>query len=180
MKLIFAVIIGGAAFYSLIKSIHLLLRHFFIRKHCREIDILYGKIHQKSTNEFQREIRKLEKWHEMDIMVRTYDGPEENIKSQIAVAQEAIKHEEQVYDKFIRLRAQYTGQPKKLRHCIARYKAYLDAKLQSYQDTEVYTHALKSGAITFQDLLDRAKQTQIVLEEFERKIDVIVNGEVSD
>jgi SpoU rRNA methylase family enzyme len=43
------------------------------------------------------------------------------------------------------------------------------------QETSIYTSALTTGVTTLEEFAEHAKKTRIVLEELERKIDVLLN-----
>jgi len=119
-------------------------------------------------------VSNLDKWKNMDVVVRDV-YTEEDINNNIDIARTGIKHEEQLYDKFMRLQVRFLDNYKKLSEGIASYKSYLEVKLKSYSDAMIYINALNLGAMTFEEFSDSSQKNKIVLEEFERKIDVLLN-----
>ncbi len=174
MKVLLGIVIGGVVLYWIIKFILLLLRPFFVRKYCREIDSLYRKIHKKCVIDLNSAVSMLEKWENMDRVVRSLSD-EETLNNNIDTARSGIKHEEQLYDKFMRLQVRYIGDYEKLGEGIASYRAYLQVKLKPHPFAFDPTLTSEGVLNLADEFVESAKKRKIVLEEFERKIDVLLN-----
>jgi hypothetical protein len=180
VKILLGIVIGGVVLYWIIKFILLLLRPFFVRKYGREIDSLYRKIHNECVGDLNSALSHLEDWKNMDRAVRDHYKDEESINDRINTARTEIKHEEQLYDKFMRLQVRFIDDYEKLGEGIASYKSYLDLKLNAYYDAE---SPFASGPDLTSEawlshidaIFESNKKRKIVLEEFERKIDVLLN-----
>ena len=93
----------------------------------------------------------------------------------VNAAKAAKAHEEEVYGKFLRLKERFIQSPDKLSESIIAYRRYLDVRMKQHQDASLFANAVTSGAISIDEIMAASKETKIVLEENERKLDRLLN-----
>jgi hypothetical protein len=176
MEVMLWVALGGVILYGFIKVALFIFRPFYIRKYLRALDALYGKVHNECVKDFESAVSMLDEWKKADdnSSIRRIKT-EESLNDTIESARTALEHEEQLNDKFTRLQVRFQLKPEKLGEGISHYKSYLDVKVKHNQETSIYTSALTTGVTTLEEFAEHAKKTRIVLEELERKIDVLLN-----
>jgi hypothetical protein len=101
-------------------------------------------------------------------------GSEDRLLEDINGAKAVKKHEEEVYWKFHRLRERFITDPLKLSEVISAYQRYLQIRFTQYQDASGYASALSAGVITFDELRADAEKLKIILEENERRLDILL------
>lgn len=168
-------IIIGVVLYFLSKMALLLLRPFFLAKFLQGIDMLYNKTKAIIAKDVEEAIKNLEKYHAKDKVITTFSS-ENDLKARIKDAQAADQHEKEVYEKFMRCKERYIQNPKELSNAIVFYKRYLEVKLKQCQDGAIFANAVTSGAMTFEEFEAAAKQTMIILQENERKLDILLSS----
>jgi hypothetical protein len=151
------------------------LRPFFVAKFLREIDMLYTNTKLISAKDLDGAIENLRKWRANDRVIRTYSS-EEKCQSCIKDAQAADRHEQEVHEKFIRLKERFIQNPKKLADSILNYKIYLEIKLKRHHQIETIVQVVTRGGMTVEESMPIAQKTKIALEEAERRIDVLLSN----
>lgn len=173
MKVLLLIVGAGIAVYLGFKLCLYIYRPFFLSKTFREIDLLYGRMIAAVDNDVDSAIEDYRKWQSGDKILKTIRTEEEIIKS-IDTAKEAKAHEEAVHDKFLRLRERLIRDPQKLSESIVTYRRYLNVKLRQRQDASLFANAVTSGAMSLEEMTAAAKETMVVLEENERKLDILL------
>ncbi len=159
MEIILWVVLGGAILYGFIKLVLFILRPFMIRKYLREVDTLYDKFHNNCVENLKSAISSLDEWKKADenSRIKRLDT-EESLNRNIESARNDLTHEEQLNDKFTRLQVRFQLKPEKLGEGIAHYKSYFDVKEKLNQEAIFFTHALTTGAMTFEEFAESAKK----------------------
>jgi E3 ubiquitin-protein ligase DOA10 len=114
-----------------------------------------------------------EKWQSGDKVVRT-QCRENDIMEHVNAAKATKAHEEEVYGKFSRLRERFILNPKKLADSIVAYRRYLQVRLQHHEDAILCESAVTSGAFSFDEMMAARKEIMIIMEENERKLDILL------
>jgi hypothetical protein len=173
LKVLLIIIGSGIVMYLALKLCLYIYRPFLLSKPFREIDEIYGRLLAAVDNDVDLANEDYRKWQSGDKVLKIM-RPKEEITKSVDSAKEAKAHEEEVHDKFLRLRERFIGDPKKLSESIVAYRRYLGAKLKQRQDASIFANAVTSGAVSFDDMVAAAKETMVVLEENERELDVLL------
>lgn len=176
MNLWLIIVIIGIAVYFLLKLALILLRPFFLAKFLEEIDMLYNKIKVITSKDIETTIENLGKWHAQDRVI-TIHSSEKDLQARIKDAHAADQHEKEVYEKFMRCKERFIQNPKELSNAIVAYKRYLEVKLKQSQEAKLFADVLTSGAMTFEEFEAAAKATMIILQENERKLDILLDNQ---
>lgn len=171
MKLLLFIVIAGILVYFFLKFLLRLYRPFFLSRTFLEIDQIYSRLLTAADNDIDSAVENLKKWQSNDRVVRTMCSEDEIMKN-IDAAKAAKTHEEELHEKFIRLKERFIGDPSRLSESIVAYRRYLEVKLRQHQDATLF--ARTSGSISFDEMMAAAKETMIVLEENEKKLDVLL------
>jgi hypothetical protein len=121
LKLLLFFVIAGVSVYLLLKLCLYLYRPFFLSKTFREIDDMYSKLVAEVENDVNAAIEDYSKWQSGDKVLRTMRTKEEIIKS-VDTAKGAKAHEEELHEKFLRVRERFIGDTKKLSEAIVAYR----------------------------------------------------------
>ncbi len=149
------------------------IRPFFLSRTFQEIDGMYSKLLAGVDNDVNTAIEDYSEWQSGDKVLKTMRTEEEIIKS-VDTAKGAKAHEEELHSKFLRLRERFIGNPNKLSEAIVAYRRYLRVKLKQRQDASFFANAVTSGAVSFDEMMAAAKETMAVVEENERKLDILL------
>lgn len=174
MKVLIFIVGAGIVVYVALKLCLYIYRPFFLSKTFREIDDKYSKLLAAVDNDMDSAIEDYRKWQSGDDVLKTMRTEEEITKS-VDNAKGVKSHEEEVHEKFLRLRERFIGNPKKLSESIVVYRRYLDVKLKQRQDASSFANAVTSGAVSFDEMMATAKETMVVLEEDERKLNILLS-----
>jgi hypothetical protein len=173
LKVLLSIVGAGIVVYLAAKLCLYIYRPFFLSKAFRDIDEMYSKLLVAVDNDVNSAIDDYRKWQSGDEVLKTM-RPEEEITRSVDTAKGAKAHEEEVHEKFLRLRERFIGDPKKLSESIVAYRRYLGVKLKQRQDASLFANAVTSGVVSFDEMMAAAKETMVVLEETERKLDVLL------
>jgi len=173
LKVPLFIVIAGISAYLVLKLCLYIYRPFFLSKAFREIDEMYNNLLATLDNDVGSAIDDYSKWRSRNEVVKTF-RTEEEIAESVNTAKRAKAHEEEVHEKFLRLRERFIGDPKKLSESIVAYRRYLGVKLKQYQDATVFANAGISGAVSFDEMMAAARETMVILEENEKKMDILL------
>lgn len=174
MDLLLKIIIGGCIAYALLKLSLYIYRPFFLSKTFREIDEIYNKLLTATEKDISSATKDLEKWRSGDKVRIDFHTEDEWIEI-LNSARKVKSHEEEVHEKYLRLKERFISKPAKLSESIVAYKRYLDVRSKQYQDAGQFAHAVTSGAISFEELLADKKKKTLILKENERILDFLLN-----
>jgi hypothetical protein len=174
VKVLLFIIGAGIVVYLALKLCLYIYRPFFLSKTFREIDEMHSKLLAAVDDDLDSAIEDYRKWQGGDKVLKT-ERTEEEITKSIDTAKGSKAHEEELHEKFLRLRERFIGNPKKLSESIVVYRRYLDVKLKQLQDASSFANAVTSGAVSFDEMMATAKETMVVLEENERKLNIILS-----
>ena len=173
VKLLLFIVIAGALLYLLLKFCLYLYRPFFLSKTYRKIDQMYNRLLTNAEKNIEEWIEGMEAWRSNEVAARLTYRSEDEIIEEINNAKEDKAHEEKVYGKFLRCRERFVNNPSKLSGSIVAYQRYLDARLKLIEYPEIFVMAGPSRAMNFDEMMAVKKEAMIVLEENERKLDVL-------
>lgn len=173
MNVLLSIVGAGIVVYLAAKLCLYIYRPFFLSKTFREIDEMYSKLLVAANNDVDSAIDDYRKWQSGDEVLKTMH-PEEEITRNVDTAMVGKAHEEEVHERFLKLRERFIGDSKKLSESIVAYRRYLGVKLKQRQDASLFANAVISGAVSFDEMTAAAKETMVVLEENERKLDVLL------
>ena len=134
---------------------------------------MYERLVDAAEKDVRSAVDALEKWHSGDkvtVAISSKDALIANIKT----AEAAKAHEEEVHGKFLRLNERFRLDSEKLSDSIVTYRRYLGVRLKQQQDATLFVHAMEIGAMGFDEFAATAKDTKIVLEEIERRLDTLL------
>jgi hypothetical protein len=174
MDLLLKFIIGGCIAYALLKLSLYIYRPFFLSKTFREIDEIYDKLLNATEKDISSATKDLEKWRSGDKVTIDFHTEDELIEI-LNSAKRVKAHEQEVREKFMRLKERFLSNPAKLSELIVAYKRYLEVRSEQYQEAGQFARALTTGAISFEELLANKRMKTIALEENERKLDTLLN-----
>jgi hypothetical protein len=180
LKILLFIVIAGILVYLLIKFCLHLYRPFFLNKTFRKIEQMYNGLLTALEKDVGYWVETWGEWQSGDNVVRI-QCREDDIMQNINAAKVAKAHEEEVYRKFLRLRERYAINPlnpKKLSESIIAYRRYLEVRVKQNQDGKLFASAVTSGAISIGEMMAAAKETIIVLEENERKLDNLLTEQL--
>jgi hypothetical protein len=173
LKTLLFIIIAGILVYLLLRLCLYLYRPFFLSKTFREIEQTYNRLLTVAEKDVGSAVENFGKWQSGDKVIRTM-WTEDEIKESINAAKAARAHEEEVYGKFLRLRERYALNPKQLSESIVAYRRYLQVRFQHYENAMLCESAVTSGAFSFDEMMAARKEAMIILEENERKLDILL------
>ena len=175
MKLLLPILIAGGVLYFLIKIGLFLLRPFFLAKILEEIEQLYTETQAVFVKDLEQAIENSKRWRANDKILRILSS-EKDFEARIQDAQAADRYNKDVHEKFIRLKERFIQNPSQLADSIVVYKRYLEMKLTQNREVAVLSQGLTSGALTLNEFESSARETRIILEELERKINVLLSN----
>jgi hypothetical protein len=173
VKTLLFIVIGGILVYLLLKLCLYLYRPLSLSKTFREIEQMYNRLLEALERDVGTWVETWEKWQSGDKAVRT-QCRENDIMEHLNAAKAAKAHEEEVYGKFLRLRERFILNPKKLADSIVAYRRYLQVGLQHHEDAILCASAVTSGAFSFDEMMAARKEIMMILEENERKLDILL------
>lgn len=173
MKLLFFIVIAGTLVYLLLKFCLYIYRPFFLSRAFREIDQMYNRLLTAAVKDVGSAVKVLERWQSNDKVVRDLSS-EDQIMENINASKTATAREEEVYGKFLRCRERFVQNPSKLSESIVAYRRYLEVRLKQCKDATLFAGAVTSGVMSFDEMMAEKKETMIVLEENERKLDILL------
>jgi hypothetical protein len=173
LKTLLFIVIAVTLAYLLFKLCLYLYRPFFFSRTFREIEQMHNRLLTDAEKDVGTWVETLGKWQSGDEVIRKQYSEDEIMES-INAAKAAKAHEEEVYGKFLRLRERYALNPKKLSESIVAYRGYLEVRFQHHQDEMLCASAVTSGAFSFDEMMAARKKTMMVLEENERKLDILL------
>jgi hypothetical protein len=175
LKLFLIFIFSGVSIYFLFKLGLYIYRPFYLEKVVREIQSKFDNFQALLDKDIETAVENFEKWQSGDKAMRFHYN-EDGIREKISKAQSLKRHEQEVNEKFIRLRERYIHNYKILAEAIIYYKKYLDVRLKQYTNASVFVNALTCGAITFEEFTASAFETKIVVDESEKQLDDLLEG----
>lgn len=173
MKTFLFIVIAGILVYLLLMFCLYLSRPFFLSRTFREIEQMYNRLLTEAEKCVSSAVENLGKWQSGDNVIRAI-WTEDKIKESIDAVKAAKAHEEEVYEKFLKLRERYALNPKKLSESIVAYRRYLEVRFQHYEDAMLCESAVTSGAFSIDELIAARKEAMIALEKNERKLDILL------
>ena len=173
MKSLLFTVAAGIVAYFVFKLCLYIYRPFFLSNTFREIDDIYNNLLASVDRDVNSAFENYRKWQSGDIVLRDLCTEEEIVKS-VDTAKRTKAHEEELHEKFLRVKERFIGDPKKLSEGIVAYRRYLGVKLKQSQDALLLTNAVTSGAVNFEEMVGAARETMVVLEEIERKLDILL------
>jgi hypothetical protein len=173
LKILLFIVTAGVVAYLVLKFCLYVYHQFFLSKTFRRIEDMYSSLLIAVDNDVNSAVENYRDWQSGDKVLKDIRSEEEIIKS-VDTAREAKIHEEKVHEKFLRLRERFIGDPKKLSESIVAYRRYLRIKLKQRQDASLFANAVTSGAVGFDEMVAAANKTMVVLEEIERKLDMLL------
>lgn len=175
MKYVVLILVGIALLYFIIKVALHQARKAYLSRLLEKMDTLYNNLIKNTRDELASVSENYSKWKSGDEVQRVvYDG-EEELLARITDAKSALAHEESVREKYLRLRARFSADPKKVGEAIVAYHNYLSIKMKQHLDAETYVRALNVGAMTFDEFAASGRETRILVEECERRLDVLLS-----
>ena len=120
-------------------------------------------------------IDNFNKWEGGDKILAILNS-EEDMKRAIHDAHESKKHFIEVKDKYIRLQERFLNNRTKLSETIRHYNRYLCIRIKQRNNAGTYSKLVELGGMTFEEALTKANETRIILNECERKLDVLLNS----
>ncbi len=175
MNLVLIIVLSGIVIYFLLKIGLYIYRPFFVAKLISDIQSKYDKLQVMLDKDIELAVENLKKWESEDGFFRDHSS-ESELKERIAEAKASKTHGQKVNEKFIRLRERFIGNPKRLSEAILSYKRYLEVKLKQRQAASIFTNAVTSGVITFEEFLASANETMIILDECEKRLDMLLDS----
>jgi hypothetical protein len=175
LKILLSILAAGALGYLLLRLCLYFCRPFFLSKTFREIDQMYNRLMAADKRDFADVVGNLVKVQSGDEVALTVFGDEDRIREDINSQKAAISHEEQVHDKFLRLSERFIRNPSKLSESITAYRKYLLVRLKWREDAALLSAGIPSGMVTVEDVQARAKEAMIVLQENERRLDILLS-----
>ena len=173
LKLLLFIVIAGALIYLLFKLFLYLYRPFFLAKTFRKIDQMYNRLLTNADKTIDEWIEGLEAWRSDEVAARIAYHSEDELIKNLNNAKEDKTHEEEVYGKFSRCRERFVNNPSKLSESIVAYQRYLETRLKLIEYPEIFVMAGPSREMNFDEMMAVKKEAMIVLEENERKLDVL-------
>ena len=174
LKLLLFIVIAGALIYLLFKLFLYLYRPFFLAKTFRKIDQMYNRLLTNADKTIDEWIEGLEAWRSDEVAARIAYHSEDELIKNLNDAKEDKTHEEEVYGKFLRCRERFVYDPEKLSESIVTYQRYLNVRLKQIVDAPMIAKALEIQVMSFDEMLSQQNETMIVLEESERKLDMLL------
>jgi hypothetical protein len=177
LKVLLILVLTGFAVYLLFKLAIYFYRPIFLRKMLFETEDEYRKLLDTLNKEIEAKEEDYTKW-KSGTPVAVLSNSEDEFKQRIQEAMDPKKHEEEVYEKFIRLRERSVGNYKAFGKAILSYKRYLALLARQSEHANIYTGALSVGSTTFEEFSTAAKEDRIAIEESERQLDLLLNSKV--
>ena len=163
------IIIAGISAYLLLKLCLYIYRPFFLSKTLAGIEQEYNKLIAAVDKEIAEDLERLEK-----VQSGEGGGSEDLITENIKDVKTEKAHQEQVHEKFLRLKERFNRDYGKLSESIAAYQRYLDLKLEQSYNARYFVNAVISGTVSHDEFESSARKMGIALEECERKFDVLL------
>jgi hypothetical protein len=139
----------------------------------QEINKMYESLMVAAEKDLRSRIKDLEMWHAGDKVVSDL-SIKEDLVANIKVAEAAKAHEQEVHAKFLRLKERFRQDTERASETILTYRRYLEVRMKQQQDASLFVRAMESGAMSFDEFTAAAKDTKVVLEEIERKLDTLL------
>lgn len=174
MDVLLTIVTVGFIAYAILKLFLHIYRPFFLSKTFREIDESYKKLLTATEQDISSAAKDLEKWRSGDKVAIDFHS-EGEWTEKLNSAMKVKAHEEEVHEKYLRLKERFLSNPTKLSESIVAYKRYLEIRSQQYQNAGQIARAVTSEAISFEELLADKKKKTLILEENERKLDILLN-----
>ena len=171
-QLIFIIIIIILAYLVLKLTLHL-SRPFFFYRTFRDIDQMYNKLLSAVKNDIDSYADKLKKWQSNEDDIRKHFSEDELIKEMNKV-KAAKSHEEEIYQKFLRCKKSFSPDSDKFSEAIELYIKYLKVRLKMRSGAIMIANSSTSGAMTSDNFEAAKKESTIILEETERKLDMLL------
>ncbi len=175
MEILIIVFMAGLAAYFLFKVGLYLYRPFLLRKMLFDIEAQYNNLLVTLNKEINTKEEDYKNW-KSGKQLALLSTSEDELTQRIRDAIESKKHEQEVNEKFIRLRERSIGNYKKLAEAILWYKRYLSLKKRQSDHAQIYTGALSLGGMTFDEFVAAANEDRIAIEESERRLDILLNS----
>ena len=173
LKLASFIIIAGVLLYLFIKFCLYLYRPFFLSRTFREIEQKYNRLLAAVEKDIASALDDLRQWRSGDAVLKTM-STEERIMERVNIAKQDKAHEEEVHEKFLRLKDCFVLNYEKLAESIVVYRRYLDVRLKRNQDAAMFADAVSLGVMSLDEMMAAGQETMIVLEENERKLDLLL------
>lgn len=180
MKILLFSIIIVILVYLLIKLCLYVYRPFFLSKTFTTIEQMYKRVQIAAEKDISLAFEDLKEWRSGDrVVIGLYS--EDEIMERINAAKAAKSHEEEVYDKFLRLKERFILNHDKLSESIIVYQRYLNVRLQQRQMAASAGAYATARAVSFdearavsKEIMTAFKEIKIVLDESERKLDILL------
>ena len=180
LQLLLFIFVAGTLVYLLSKLYLCLYRPFILFTTFGKIEQMYNRLLTDAERDVSSAVENLDKWVSGDKAVRTV-YTEGIIMERIIAAKAVIAHEEEVYGKFMSLRERFVQDHKELLESIVAYRRYLEVRLKHRQDAKLFASEATSGSMSLDEIIATSKKTMTVLEENERKLDIILaEGRATD
>lgn len=173
MEMLLIIVLIAMGLYFLTKFALWIYRPFGLAKILCDIQLKYENLLRILEKDVEEAVDGLRKWESGDRVIRGIRN-EKELKEEVSNAYERKTHEQRVNEKFIRLRERFADNPKKLSEAIIAYKRYLELKLKHGGNAFSAVSALTSGAISFDEFQSAANEGKIVIEECERRLDLLL------
>lgn len=181
MNILILIIAIGILIYLLLKFGMYIYRPFYLSKLIKKAEEMYNIALSYTKREIESSIELFKKWESGDRVARI-GCTEKSLRERVESSRLAKNHEEEVYEKFLRLKERFIhktngcGNPDytKFAETIIIYQRYLEARLKQIQNGSVLANAVTLGAISFDELEASRNEILIILEENERKLDKLL------
>jgi hypothetical protein len=174
VKILIILVISGISAYYLFKLGLYIYRPFLLSKLFRNINSEYCNLLVNLDRDINSAVASLEEYKS------SYKSPNSDrlaeLQENIDRAKAFKVHEQTANEKLIRLRERYIDNPKRLSESIVVYSKYLSTKIRQRHESNVFTQALITNAMSIEEFNNSAKETVIILEECERKLDIFLEN----
>jgi hypothetical protein len=176
MKIFLIIVIAGFAIYLLLKIALYIYRPFYLATLLREIQSKYDNFMIILNKDIESEVSNLKQWESGDDVMRRLYNDRGQFQERITKANELKLHEQNNYEKFIRLRERFVSNYEKLAEAIVTYGRYLDIKLKQDEMATAFSMAGASESMSFEERFSIATEFKIASEEWERKLDNLLKS----
>jgi hypothetical protein len=175
LEILIILVLAGFVIYLLFKLGLYIYRPFFLQKTISNIEAQYNKLLAILNKRIDMEVENYNKWKSGDKVILTLRN-EDELKDSIDEAMASKKHEQEVNEKFLRLRERSIGNYKKLGDAIFWYKRYLSLRLNQFENATIYSNTLTGGVVTLDEFMASANEHRIAIEESERRLDALLDS----
>jgi hypothetical protein len=161
--------------YILARIGRYLYKPYALKKIMEDNDNKYEMLLSILRSRIESTVNDLEKWKSGERASFVLSS-EDELKKAIGDAHDEKEHFVNVNEKYIRLKERYINDRKTLTEAILSYNRHLQLRLKLNSDAELYTKLLELDGITFDEWIAKGNETKIMIEESERRLDVLLQN----